>query len=130
MSLPARMRTHLLWIDSRAGLTVGVFVLVLSPWLTELYRLPRWLVMTTGIANLAYGAYSGMLVRRERRPYALLVLLVSANAAWAVLCMLAALRFAHTASWLGLAHLVGEGLFVGGLAALEWHERDRLRVAP
>jgi hypothetical protein len=38
-----------------------------------------------------------------------------------------ALRLAHSASVFGVAHLAGEGLFVGGLAALEWRERERLR---
>jgi hypothetical protein len=44
-------------------------------------------------------------------------------------CGLAAVGFAGTASAFGLAHLLGEGLFVGGLAALEWRERERLRCA-
>jgi hypothetical protein len=29
----------------------------------------------------------------------------------------------------GIAHLAGEGVFVGVLAALEWRERERLRDA-
>jgi hypothetical protein len=82
-----------------------------------------------GVANLAYGTYSGALARRARRPYALLVLLVVANATWAVLCGVAAVALAGTASAFGLAHLVGEGVFVGALAALEWRERERLRHA-
>jgi len=31
-----------------------------------------------------------------------------------------------SASAFGLAHLIGEGVFVGGLAALEWGHRERL----
>ena len=31
-----------------------------------------------------------------------------------------------TASWLGLAHLILEALFVGGLALLEWRWREVL----
>jgi hypothetical protein len=38
-------------------------------------------------------------------------------------------RLAGTASAFGLAHLVGEGLFVGGLAVLEWRRRERLLTA-
>jgi hypothetical protein len=124
-----RLLRHLLWIDSGAGLLAGVVMLALSGWLSELYALPRPLLVAMGVANLAYGTYSGTLARRARRPRGLLVLLVAANATWAVLCMLAAVRLADTASAFGLAHLVGEGLFVGGLAALEWRERERLLYA-
>jgi len=34
------------------------------------------------------------------------------------------------ASVFGLAHLLGEGAFVGALATLEWRERERLLRAP
>lgn len=101
-------------------------MLVLSGWLSALYRLPRPLLVAMGVANLAYGTYSGLLARRARRPYALVVGLAAANAAWALACAALAVRFAGTASALGLAHLVGEGAFVGGLAALEWRARRAL----
>ncbi len=125
-----RVLRHLLWIDSGAGLSAGVVVLALAGWLGDVYRLPRPLLVGMGLANLVYGTYSGTLARRAHRPRGLLVLLVLANATWAALCLLAAASFADRASAFGLAHLVGEGLFVGGLAALEWRERERLRHAP
>jgi hypothetical protein len=40
---------------------------------------------------------------------------------WAVI-------FWNTASPLGLAHVVAEGLFVGGLAVLEWRWRHLLQT--
>ena len=58
-----------------------------------------------------------MRVRRSRK---LIVLLVVANATWGGLCMLTAALLTGTASMFGLTHLVGEGVFVGGLAGLEW----------
>ena len=82
-----------------------------------------------GVANLAYGTYSGTLARRMCRPRRLLVVLVLANSIWAVLCMLAAVSLVDRASVFGLAHLAGEGFFVGSLAALEWRERERLQHA-
>ena len=121
-----RVLRLLLWVDSGAGLLAGVTVLSLSGWLSELYALPRPLLVGMGAANVAYGAYSGSLARRAHRPLALLTVLVVANATWAGLCALAAVRLAGTASAFGLAHLIGEGLFVGGLAALEWRQRERL----
>jgi hypothetical protein len=119
----------LLWVDCGAALLAGVVVLLLSSWLSQLYAMPRELLVGMGVANLAYGTYSLSLARRARRPRSLLVLLVVANATWAALCGLAAVRLAGTASAFGLAHLVGEGLFVGGLAALEWRRRERLLTA-
>ncbi len=123
------MLRHLLWIDSGAALLAGTSMLALSGWLSDLYALPHALLLVMGAANLAYGAYSGLLARRTHRPYGLIVLLVAANATWALLCMLAAFHFTGTATAFGVAQLAGEGLFVGGLAALEWRVRKELLVA-
>ena len=120
------LRRHLLWVDCGAALLAGTLVLALSGWLSELYALPRAFLLGMGAANVGYGAFSGSLARRDSRPPALIVLLVVANAAWAGLCALAAVGLATTASAFGLAHLVGEGVFVGTLAALEWRDRERL----
>ena len=104
-------------------------MLSLSSWLSDLYALPRVLLIGIGVVNLCYGAFSFSLARRARRPRPLIVLLVVANATWAVLCVLAAVLLAGQASAFGMAQLVGEGLFVGGLAALEWSQRERLLSA-
>lgn len=114
------MLRKLLWVDCCAAFLAGVAVLSLSGWLSHLYALPQGLLVGMGVANLGYGAFSFSLARRARRPRFLIVLLVVANATWAGLCGLAAVLLAATASAFGLAHLVGEGLFVGGLARLEW----------
>jgi hypothetical protein len=119
----------LLWVDCGAAFIAGVAVLSVAGWLADLYVLPRGLLVTMGAANLGYGAFSFSLARRARRPPSLIVLLVVANGTWALVCGLAAVSLAGTASVFGLAHLVGEGLFVGGLAALEWSQRERLRTA-
>ena len=119
----------LLWVDCGAALLAGALVLPLSGWLSRLYALPQAFLAVIGVVNVLYGSFSFSLARRARRPRALIVALALANATWAALCFLAAARLAHTASAFGLAHLIGEGLFVGGLAALEWRERERLLVA-
>ena len=122
ITLSARAITahRLLWIDSRAGLTVGAFVLLLSPWLPTLYGMPRGLVLAMSAANLAYGIFSGALLRMPERPRALIVTLVTANAAWALACFVTASLLAGSATILGLGTLLFEGVFVGGLAAIEW----------
>ena len=119
----------LLWVDGRAGLVVGVAMLCLWPWLSPLYGLPVRLLLVMGVANLAYGTCSGLLGRRRHRPAGLIRLLVAANGAWSLVCVALAVRFAGTASILGLASLLGEALFVGGLAVLEWRARARLATA-
>lgn len=116
----------LLWVDCGAAFFAGTATVFLAEWLSELYAVPSGLLVGMGVVNVGYGAFSFSLARRARRPRSLIVLLVAANAAWAVVCGLVAMRIAGTASAFGLAHVVGEGLFVAGLAGLEWHQRKRL----
>ncbi len=122
----ARRGPGLLWVDSVGGLLVGTVVVAAPGALSRLYRMPRAAVVGLGVANLAYGAFSGSLALRQRRSPGQIAALVAANAAWAAACGLAAARLAGTASVFGIAHLVAEGAYVGGLAALEWRHRDRL----
>lgn len=119
----------LLWIDCIAGALAGVTVLMLSGWLSGLHALPRGLLLVNGAANLLYASYSFSLARRRRRPRALINLLVFANLAWAVACLVLAGRFAGSATVFGMGHLVGEAIFVGGLACLEWRWRTALLTA-
>ncbi len=56
-------------------------------------------------------------------------MLVAANLLWSVVCIILALTYEDTATLLGLAHLLGEALFVGGLAGLEWRWRELLLTA-
>lgn len=117
---------RLLWVDSRAGLAVGVFMLLLSGPLSTLYGLPRSFLFVTGAANLVYGSWSGWLRARVLRPPRLIRALVIANATWAVLCLVALAIIGRSATWLGQATLLFEACFVGGLAVLEWRARGVL----
>ena len=78
------LRQQLLWADCLGGLAVGTLVLLLSSWLSELYRLPLDLVRFMGWVNVGYGAYSLSLARRSVRPLALIQLLAAANVSWAL----------------------------------------------
>jgi hypothetical protein len=120
------MTRDLLWIDSRAGLVVGVGLLALGAWLSPWYGLPRELLWAIGVANVGYGLYSGWLFTRQPRPRGAIVALVVANATWALVCLLAVYQYASVASVFGVASLAGEGVFVGALAVVEWRARDRL----
>lgn len=121
-----KLLRNILWVDSLAGLFVGLMGLALLDWLSDLFALPRGLVLITVLANLAYGAYSGSLALRAQRPRRLILLLIAANAAWAVICCLAVIVLARQASWYGLAYIGAEGLFVAVLAWLEWQQREAL----
>lgn len=127
--VPVRLARSLLWIDCTGALVVGALVLALAAWLGRLYALPVGVIIVMGTANLAFGSFSLSLARRAVRPRQLLLLLVAANITWAVLCATAAVVVAPQASRLGLAHLLLESLYVGGLGALEWRHRTILLTA-
>lgn len=119
----------LLWVDCIAAALAGLAVLALSGWLSGLHGLPREFLLFSGAVNLLYGSYSFSLAVRARRPMALINLLVFANLTWAMLCVAFAVMFWGSATVFGLAHLIGEAVFVGGLACLEWSQRDQLLAA-
>jgi hypothetical protein len=120
---------NLLWVDCVAGAVVGAAVLLLSGWLSPLYGLPRGLILFTGVANILYASYSFVLASSNRRPLALINALVVANSTWALVCVYLAVGVAQSPTVFGLAHLLGEAVFVAGLASLEWRWREQLLLA-
>ena len=128
-STPHPLARHLLWVDCTAGAVAGAVVLLLAEWLSRVEGLPVGVLRVTGAANVAYAACSFSLAVRGRRPRWAIAALVAANAAWAAVCVALALAFAASATGWGLAHLLGEGVFVGALAALEWANRAELAGA-
>ena len=121
--------SQLLWVDCLAGFAVGVGVLLLSSWLSDLYQLPFRLIIFMGIANLTYASYSFSLARRTVRPIKLILLLAAANVFWAVVCLFLLALHRDSVSLIGAAVLVFEAVFVGGLGLLEYRWRDQLTVA-
>ena len=119
---------RLLWVDCVGAGLAGATVIALSDGLSDLEGLPRGVLLFTGAMNLLYGSYSLSLAVRAERPLGLLKLLVGANLAWAVVCLGLAAAFSETATPFAYVHLVGEAVYVGGLAVLEWQNRDRLLV--
>ncbi len=104
-------------------------MLLLVDWLATLYGMPTDLLVFIGVANMLYASYSlSLAIRRTRTPLMLNTLIV-ANGVWALVCIGLAVRWAGTASLFGMAHLLAEALFVGGLASLEWKWRGLL-LAP
>ena len=128
------MPTHrwvqrILWIDGIAALSAGVLALVFGGFLADLYALPRQLITFVGAVNLAYSTYSLTLASQRRRRTAYIVGLASANGLWACVCAGLVIRFRNEAGALGLAVILFEGVFVAGLAVLEWRNRHALAQA-
>lgn len=126
---PMDWRRKLILFDGLAALTAGLIVLPLSRWFSEWYGLPFQFIVSMGLVNFAYACYSLSLAVSKVRPMILVILLAVANAAWSIACFGFAGFFWHTAGALGIAHLLGEGVFVGTLASLEWRWR-RFLVLP
>jgi hypothetical protein len=121
-----RIIRNLLWIDCTAGALAGVLVLLLSGWLSRLYAMPLGILYFMGAINLLYAAYSFCLAIRPKRPRVLITLLAAANGIWVFVCLGIAAYFFETATFWGIGQLVGEAIFVGSLASLEWKWRERL----
>ena len=123
---PPRYVDHLLWVDCTGGAVVGAAVLALSAPLSDLFGLPRGVLLVTGAANVLYAAYSFSLARRSRPSRGAVAALAVANVAWAPVCAGILAVWGLDASALGVAHFVLEGAYVGALGAVEWRWRDRL----
>jgi hypothetical protein len=116
---PSSRLRRVLWADFTAGASAGVFVLSLSIWLESIYVIPRLLLLFMGTAGLLYASLALALASRPVPPPPLVALLGSANLVWAALCVLIAFNLLSSASWLGLAHLVVEAVFVSWLGVNE-----------
>ena len=119
----------LLWVDCTAGAVVGVLVVAFSGWLSELEGLPQAVLLFAGAVNLLYASFSFSLAVRRVRPMALIKALVIANLAWVPVCTGLVVYFWETITVFGVAQLLGEAVFVGGLALVEWRYRDLLVMA-
>ncbi|WP_269533810.1 hypothetical protein [Chitinimonas sp. BJYL2] len=115
-----------LWIDCLAAFVAGTASLLLIQLQTALYALPRDLLLGIAGANLLYACYSFTLAALLRRRMGLIVMLVMANLVWVCICLLLAYTYAGSASLWGVAHLLGEAIFVAVLAGLEWRNRHAL----
>jgi hypothetical protein len=118
MARRPRIRS-LLWFDCAAAGVAGVAMLALSGLLAPLFGVPRLVLVTMALVNLAYGAFSYSLARQPEAPRRRVRALVVANFAWTGVCVGLAALLAGPGSWLGAGYVLAEGLFVGALAAVE-----------
>ena len=125
---PSSRLRRLLWADFTAGATAGAFMLSLSIWLESIYQIPRLFLLFMGTAGFLYAAIALALASRPVPPPHLVALLGSANLVWAAVCVLSAFILLSSASWLGLAHLVVEAVFVSWLGVNELRLRSGSKV--
>ena len=113
----------ILFVDSLGGLVAGFCTIMLGPLLTVWYGWPAGFALFIGLVNISYGCFSGFLAlrlyRKDRLSRGMVIILLLANSIWAGQCFTQVWWLHENASYLGLAHLLFEGLWVGGLAYLE-----------
>jgi len=109
----------LLWFDCCAAGLAGVAMLALSGVLAPVFGVPRAMLVAMALVNLAYGTFSYSLARQAEAPRRRVRALVVANLGWTCVCLGLAAYLAGPGSWLGAGYILGEGLFVGALAAVE-----------
>lgn len=117
---------RILWVDWIGATVVGLATLFLRVWLSELGGLPLQVVVSVGIANLLYAAYSLSLCILLTPSMRLIKALVLANLAWSLICIALLVASWSVATGPGVVHLGGEALYVGILALVEWRNRERL----
>ena len=111
---------QLLWVDGIAALSAGITVLILQARLATLFNIPEvWLVISA-IVSLGYSSYSICLAQQKSAARELIKVLAVANFVYAAYCLILALSFSKSATWVGVAYLLIESLFVATLAIVEW----------
>ena len=120
------IKRNLLWIDCFGGLAAGALFLLAADFFVNLHRLPFELILVIGIANVVYGSFSLSLALRKTRPLVLIKLLAIANMVWLPIIFSFGFWQINSASIWGLAHLFGEGIYVGALGFIEWQNKEDL----
>jgi drug/metabolite transporter (DMT)-like permease len=117
--------TQLIRIDYLGGLSAGLAMLLLHPWLANLYQVPTNLLLALAAINLAYGATSFTLARRTRHQIVPgLKAMGIANLAWSLCCLILFTIWQGQATPFALAHFLFEGAFVAILGILEIKSSD------
>jgi hypothetical protein len=88
--------------------------------LAPLLNLPEALLRETGLFLVAYAALVGWLGSRQSMPKALVILVISGNAAWAVASIALLFSGAVTPNLLGEAVVAAQAIVVGALAELQY----------
>ena len=124
--MESKNRGRILWVDCIGGLVVGIVVLAFCQLISGWQNLPLATVIVMGAANLAYGGYSLFVTTQKKRPLILVKILAMANMVWLLVCVAIAAMYWRQISLLGIAHVIGEGIYVAGLGFVEWKMKASL----
>ncbi|NNP67614.1 hypothetical protein [Acinetobacter sp. Ac_5812] len=121
-----KIAKQILWVDCTAAASAGLIVLFAGEWFSQLYHLPKHVVIFIGCINLLYACYSFALANYKKRSLLLINILVIVNSIWVVVCLLMLWRFWQEMTIFAMIHIAGEAVFVGALARLEFQWRHQL----
>jgi hypothetical protein len=121
-----KIANHILWIDCTAAAFAGLIVFVAAQWLSQLYYLPKGIIVFVGCVNLLYACYSFALANYKKRSMFLINILVVANSIWVLVCLFMLWIFWQAMTIFAVIHIAGEAIFVGALARLEYQWRHQL----
>ena len=119
-------KRNILWLDCLGGLSVGAILLVLQQQIARWDGLPSHLVLVLAVANLTYGSFSLLVTLRRQRSANLVPVLAIANMLWFFVCGAIVAYYWPDISLFGIAHVLGEGVYVGCLGYTEWQWRRTL----
>jgi hypothetical protein len=121
-----KIANHILWIDCTAAAFAGLIVLLAAQWLSQLYHLPKGIIVFMGCVNLLYASYSFTLANYKKRSMLLLNILITANSIWVLVCLVMLWKFWQEMTIFAVLHIAGEAVFVGTLARFEYQWRHQL----
>ena len=124
--MKSRASLKIIYTDSFAGISVGVFTLIFWQFLANLYSVSGEVIILVGTMNVLYGCFAFRLLNYKRRTITSVRLLAKANFLWVLCCVVLFTLHLHKASVWGLMHFAIEALFVGLLALLEWQNQENL----
>lgn len=82
-----KIAKQILWVDCTAAASAGLIVLFAGEWFSQLYHLPKHVVIFIGCINLLYACYSFALANYKKRSLLLINILAIANSIWVVVCL-------------------------------------------
>ena len=88
-----KIANHILWIDCTAAAFAGLIVLLAAQWLSQLYHLPKGIIVFMGCVNLLYASYSFTLANYKKRSMLLINILITANSIWVLVCLVMLWKF-------------------------------------
>jgi uncharacterized protein YjeT (DUF2065 family) len=88
--------------------------------LAPLLDLPEQLLRETGLFLIAYTALVGWLATRQSMPKALVMIVITGNAAWTLAGIALLFSGTVTPNWLGQVFVVAQAMVPGALAELQY----------